>query len=282
MVKDELLPTAEDVRFYQENGYWIAPKVLSDDFLERVKDAQDRVYAGEYETGKEPWGGRWQKPENPLAVWKLDQAHWTNNTIRELVTCDQIGAIAAKLSGASTIRLWHDQLLYKPGQKGKEGVQAGNVGWHQDHNYWRCAPATLLTAWVAFVDVGVENGCMHVVPGSHKWGTFQGDFFNQDLDALKKKFEQETGREFITMPLEMKAGQVSFHHCLTIHGSGPNLGVDPRRSIAIHLQPGDAQYIAGTPDDQHMNAILMRELGRKDGDHFAGDYWPVLYPKAGA
>jgi ectoine hydroxylase-related dioxygenase (phytanoyl-CoA dioxygenase family) len=282
MIKEALLPTEKDVQFYQQNGYFIAPKIIEDEFLDRIRDAMKKIYDGEYETGREPWGGRWTKPENPHAVWKMDQSHWSNNTMRELATFDMIGAIAAKLSGASCIRLWHDQLLFKPGQKGTPSAAGGNVGWHQDNNYWQCAPDTLLTAWVAFDDVTLDNGCMQVVPESHKWGLLQGDFFNQDLDSMKADMEQKTGREFKTVPLAMKAGQVSYHHCLTIHGSGPNKTDKPRRSLAVHLHPGDATYIAGTPNDNHMNAILMRQLGRKHGDHFAGEYWPTLYPVAGA
>lgn len=276
MLREELLPTPDDIRFYEENGYWVGPKVLDDAFLERLRLAMYQVYAAEFETGKEPWGGPWVLGENPLAVRKVDQAHWSNNTLRDLATNETIGAIAARLAKTDEIRLWHDQLLYKPGQ-GANARAGGNVGWHQDRNYWQCATDNLLTAWVAFDDVTLDNGCMQAVPGSHKWGLIDGNFFEQDLEEFKKTVEAQTGHKFETVPLELKAGHVSFHHCLTIHGSGPNFTERPRRSLVLHLMPGEAHYVAGSPNDNHMNAILMRERGGKDGDPFHGDLWPTLY-----
>ena len=65
---------------------------------------------------------------------------------------------------------------------------------------------------------------------------------------------------------------------MTIHGSGPNLTDAPRRTLVLHLMPGDTRYVAGSPDDNHMNAILMQRGGKTDGDLFEGDYWPQLYP----
>ncbi len=276
----EYLPSEQDVRFFRENGYWLGPRILDEARLERLRAAMDRVYAGEFETGRAPWAGGWKPSGNPLEVRKTDNAHWANREIRALALDPAIGAIAARLLGAPSIRLWHDQLLYKPGQAGgaREG---GNVGWHQDSHYWQCAPLELITAWVAFDDVTPENGCMSVVPGSHQWGLLPaGDFFSQDMAAMGAQYERLTGRPFQTVPCPLPAGAVSFHHCLTIHGSGPNTTARPRRSLAIHLMPGSDRYIAGTSCDNHMNAILMRERGGRDGDFFHGDLWPALYPPA--
>ncbi len=278
--KEELLPTTKDVEFWNENGYWIAPVLFDEETVERLRNAMYRVWAAEFETGREPWGGPWRLDENPHAIRKMDQSHWANDTIRELVTSEAVGAIASRLSGEPEIRLWHDQMLYKPGQ-GRGGEGGGNVGWHQDLHYWQCAEGELLTAWVALDDVDESNGCMHFVPGSHRWGLLEGDFFNQDMDGMRRRMEQESGRKFGTVPCRLKAGQVSFHHCLTIHGSGPNRTDRPRRSFVLHLHSGATRYRAGTCCDNHMNAILMRELERQDGDRFAGSFWPVLY-RAGA
>lgn len=277
MFQAHLLPSKEDVQFYEENGFWRSKKILSDDFLERARNATYRVWAAEFETGKEPWGGAWRLDKNLTAIRKMDQSHWANDTLRELATNETIGAIAARLARTKEVRLWHDQLLYKPGS-GPNAVNAGgNVGWHQDRNYWQCTTDNLLTAWVAFDDVTMENGCMQAVPGSHKWGLLQGNFFEQDLDTLQRRIEEKTGKPFKTVPLTLKAGEVSFHHCLTIHGSGPNVTTKPRRSLVLHLMPADAHYVADSPNDEHMNAILLKQRGGKNGDLFEGDLWPTLY-----
>ncbi len=282
MIDQSLLPTDKDIEFWNENGYWISKKLLSDEFLEQLRNAMYRVWAAEFETGKEPWGGAWKLGENPDAIRKMDQSHWSNNTLRKLATSGVVGEVAAKLTGSPEVKLWHDQLLYKPGSGEKAAKAGGNVGWHQDHYYWTCTTQDLFTAWVAFDDVSLDNGVMQVVPGSHKWGLLDGNFFEQDMDKLKSDIEKKTGKEFKTVPLEMKAGQVSFHHCLTIHGSGPNFTNKPRRSLVMHLMPGSATYVSGTWCDAHMNAILLTKGGGKEGDRFVGDLWPVLYPQATA
>lgn len=56
-------------------------------------------------------------------------------------------------------------------------------------------PAELLTAWLALADVNEENGCIQVVPGSHRWGLLQeGNIFEQDLGILQKRIEEVSGR----------------------------------------------------------------------------------------
>ncbi len=279
MIREELLPTEEDIRSYEENGFWVSRKILDDDFIEQVRNAMYRLWASEFETGKEPWGGPWRLGDNPLAIRKMDQAHWSSTVIRKLALNETVGAIAARLARTGEIRLWHDQLLYKPGAGAQAAKAGGNVGWHQDRNYWQCATDDLLTAWVALDNVTVENGCMMMVPGSHKWGLLEGNFFEQDLDALKAKIEKVTGKPFKAVPVPVPLGGVSFHHCLTIHGSGPNVTDLPRRSLVVHVMPEQAHYVAGTPNDNHMNAILMRQQGGKHGDRFKGELWPTLYSR---
>lgn len=265
--------TDEDVAFYQKNGYWVAPKVLSDDELATIREHHAKVVHGDYETGRPPHS-RSTTPGEPIdRIVKIDNSYWSDSVLAKLALHPTIGAMAARLAGVPSIRLWHDQLLHKPPQK---DTDAGAVGWHQDWHYWQCAePANMLTAWVALIDVDEQNGCMEVVPESHNWGLLDAsDFFAQDLEALQQSIEASTGKSFKTVPLTLKAGEVSFHHCLTIHGSRPNLSNAPRLSLVIHMLPDGTTYRKGTPAEPHANVKL---LSGQDGDPFAGPYFPVIY-----
>ena len=269
-VKAECLPTDREVAFYRENGYWTSPPVFSGAELAELREHQDRVYAGVHETGREPHRGGWKpKDHRPLEIRKTDNSHWADLTIRNAVLSATIGAIAVRLHGVKTVSLWHDQLLFKP----NGGEQTGNVGWHQDFGYWRaCKEPELVTATVALVDLSKDNGCLEVVPGSHKRGLLTAsDFFNQDLEAMKKAIEAESGSRMETVAMPMKAGQIGFHHCLTIHGSGPNSSAAPRRTIAVHLMAGT---IHRNINGKHMNTELA---ALKDGEPFVGEHFPVLY-----
>lgn len=278
MLDPAVLPGEDDVQFFQDNGYWKSAKIISDERLVQLRRAMDDVYALKFETGRAPWSHSWSPGDNPMALRKTDNAHWSNNTIRDLATDGVIGAIAAKLLRSPEIRLWHDQLLYKPGGGPNAAKLGANVGWHQDLHYWQCASGELITAWVAFDDVTIANGAMSVVPGSHKWGLLPAsDFFNQDLEQLQRKIEELSGQKFQTHTCQLKAGEVSFHHSLTIHGSGPNSTDRPRRSLAVHLMGADCAWQGGTWCDAHMNVVLLSDQGFGPGTLFKGDLWPTLY-----
>lgn len=270
---DQLTISDADVAFYQENGYWVSPKILSDAEIAAIKAHHAEVVAGNYETRQVPPGRIGHTPGPIDSLVKIDYAYWADATIAKLVLNPKIGRIAAKLAQVDGIRLWHDQLLHKPPQTGQ---QANAVGWHQDYHYWQCSDATnMLTAWVALVDVDEQNGCVEVVPGSHKWGLLpESDFFSQDLDGLQSRIEAVSGKPFETVPLRLQAGSLSIHHCLTLHGSRPNQTQDPRVSMVVHMMPDGARYKAGTPADPHYNVGL---LSGQDGDYFAGPYFPVIY-----
>ncbi len=265
------LPSANDITFFQQNGYWLSPKLFDDGELEDFRKHHAAVVAGEYETKRPPLN-REPEPGDVSRLVQVNNAYWTDATLARLVLHPTIGKIAARLAGVKGIRLWHDQLLYKPPQSGN----AGNIGWHQDRGYWLWLDNdNAITAWVALEDVNEENGCMEVVPGSHRWGLLGEDhFYQQDIEQQTKRIEEKTGQKFTTASCVLPAGCVSFHHCLTIHGSRANMSRRPRISIAIHLIPDGTRYKADTVSEDHSSNTLRQP---KDGDTYAGPYFPVLY-----
>lgn len=271
------LPTPEDVAFFDRNGYWLSPVIFSEEELAAIKNHQDRIYRAEFETGREPVCNWLEGVDNPRSLRKTDNSHWSDSVLRGVATNPTIGEIAGRLMHADQIRLWHDQLLYKPGRGA--GRETANVGWHQDFAYWQCAKEpTLITAWVAFTDVDLTNGCMQMVPRSHQWGLLKmSDFFEQNIEKQQADMDIPEDEQFTTVPIVMKAGQVSFHHALTIHGSGPNATDEARRSMAVHLMTGATRYAQSPKGDLHFNARFMQ--GR-DGELFDGDAFPVLYRAA--
>jgi hypothetical protein len=169
-----------------------------------------------------------------------------------------LGAIAALLCGED-VRLWHDQLLYKPPSSASAPQ---SVGWHTDYGYWRtCSADHMLTAWVPFTDMDEQIGTISFVEGSLHWPTNNHlNCFSSDLDGLEKQF-QTGGAAVEKKPAILQRGQVTFHHCRTIHGSGPNLTQAPRRSLALHLQPASNTY-RQVYDDGHLTAHPNDDLTR--------------------
>jgi hypothetical protein len=255
--QQRLLPDAQDVQSYREHGFWISPVIIPDEVLDAAERGMDRYYAGDLDsTGVHPPDWR---PTPGDGLRKDDYSSFCVDELAALVRYPMIGATAAALSGAEGIRLWHDQLLYKPVDRGTDDAA---VGWHTDRQYWQCCTSTqMLTAWVAFHDVSPENGSVGFFDGSHTWDVSGLDFFSQDLAGMEEAVRHQ-GFSIDIVPTTMKRGQVSFHHCRTVHGSGANRGSEPRRSIAIHLQPSTnaARVREDGTIDQHQNTTLTRQV----------------------
>lgn len=272
-MQDLYIPTQDDIDFFQTNGYWLSPKLFSDEELANLRTHHASVVVGNYETQRPPLS---RNPEvgGEAQLVQVNNAYWTDGTIGRLVLDERLGAIAAHLLEVSGVRLWHDQLLYKLPQSGDQG----NIGWHQDQGSWLSMDTDrAITAWVAFDDVDEKNGCMEVVPGSHKWGLLGEQHFRfKDLEDQEKRIIEKSGKAFETAPCILPAGCVSFHHSHTIHGSRANRSDRPRVSIAIHMMPDGTRFIAGNEGEGHTSNILLQP---KDGEPYAGPYFPVIYRK---
>lgn len=282
-IDPDLLPDDDAVAHYHEHGWYISPCLFDDDELDHAIEASERYYAGlESSTAQLPNGRTYN-----LAWWpgvgldKLRKNDFTTPIVPELDALLRkpiLGATAAALTGED-VRLWHDQLLYKP-PSSPEAPQA--VGWHTDFGYWRttCSSADLLTAWVPFTNMSEEIGTISFVDGSHRWpDNSHLDFFSSDLEGLERKFDTG-GATICKVPAVMRRGQVSFHHCKTIHGSGPNLTDAPRRSMALHLQPVSNRYVERRREDGTLHAHPNDELTRgPDGKPHYDD--PTFCPVVG-
>lgn len=237
-----LLPTDEDVAHFRETGYYVSKTLFTEDEIDGFLAASERFYRVDLDEPAVPVPVRFRPTGSYGAgLRKHDQSSMFSRGLRTLVTNPILGAIAAQLVGTPSIRLWHDQLLYKPMDLPDK---KSNVGWHTDRGYWKtCTSSSMVTAWVPFHECTEENGTITMVEGSHLWpdNTDGLNFFSNDLEGLEKNFKTG-GAPIIKSPVHLLKGQVSFHHCLTIHGSGPNRTPNPRRSIAVHLQDESNRY----------------------------------------
>lgn len=277
----ELLPTDEDVAFYREHGYYVSPKIFTDEEVEDAVYGSERFYAGERDFSLPPSVRPFEgwKPEDGDVPRINDYVSLQNREISALVFHPLVGAIAARLAATPTIRLWHDQMIYKVVDK--SGRRSG-IGWHTDRAYWQtCTSTEMLTAWIPFQDCDESLGPLIVIDGSHRWdghNQLRG-FHSSDLDTWEKKFASP-GKPVVKVPMTLKKGQVSFHHCQTIHGSAANVGDTVRHSISVHLQDDSNRY-RQVEDEKgeivwHRNDILCRSLDGRP-DYTDPDFCPVLW-----
>lgn len=274
------LPGDSDVAFYEANGYYISKEgLIPDSLLNSTYDAIQRFWEGEvdhvlpFDTGFVNWkkgDGDGQRINEFLSLQKKE--------VIELAVYPLLGAIAARLMPSKVIRLLDDQLFYKP--SGTSNAPAVGTGWHTDHAYWgTCSSDKLITAWVPFHDLDQNRSPLAVMRGSHCWKDMEHFRFfnNQNFSEMEERLRAK-GHEVNVVPLTMKRGQCSFHHCWLVHGSYPNTSGEPRLSYAAHYQDGDNHYRPMVDQQGRKVEMFDEKLCRKlaNGDPDFSD--PTVFP----
>jgi hypothetical protein len=109
---------------------------------------------------------------------------------------------------------------------------SGYVAWHQDGAYWGLDSDDVVTAWIALTESDAGNGCLRVVPGSHRRPepphAVCGARSNILVRGQAAEVDDRDARD-----VELHAGEMSLHHVRTLHGSGPNPSDDLRVGLAV-------------------------------------------------
>jgi ectoine hydroxylase-related dioxygenase (phytanoyl-CoA dioxygenase family) len=276
------LLTSAQIQEFQRKGYMTVGRLLSEEQVEALREGLDRVMAGKSTAKPEllrnlAGGDLYRERENEgegarnftdavvvqiVNIWEADEAYYRH------IYHPQITRMVSELIGCDHLRVWHDQIQYKPPQVGT------TTRWHQDYPAWPILePADLVTAWVALDDVTIENGCMRMVPGSHRWGVHPGLSAKEDFSPSYNPDLLPEGAEVGVELVEVRTGECSFHHCLIWHGSAVNLSPRPRRAIAVHYMPA---YTRFAPRGRHPIDHLVEVA---PGEPLRGKYFPDVYDK---
>jgi Phytanoyl-CoA dioxygenase (PhyH) len=278
-----LLPDDADVAFYEANGYYISKAgVLPEALIDSALEGTQRFYQGErdgilpFDTGFSNW-----KPGDGDGQRNNEFVSLQKRELKALAVYPLLGAIAAKLTRSSVIRVLDDQLIYKPSDT--RNASSTVTGWHADRAYWAtCSSDKMISAWIPFHSVKITRSPLVVMAGSHRWPGLQDiRFFNrQDLSEMAERFRAH-GREVRIVPMTLRKGQVSFHHGWTVHGSYPNTSGEPRLSYAVHLQDGDNHYRpyhnAEGREIHIVDERLCRKLPSGDPDFSDPDVFPIVW-----
>jgi ectoine hydroxylase-related dioxygenase (phytanoyl-CoA dioxygenase family) len=127
-----------------------------------------------------------------------------------------------------------------------------------------------LSCWIGLDDSTRENGCVHYVPGSHRWGLLPITGLTNDMHAIESRLSDEHKVQFKPVPIELKQGECSFHHPLVIHGSYENKSDRPRRGAVINvLRDG----VGSASNDPLLEGVPVIPLGKK----MDGQFFPLLF-----
>lgn len=257
--------TDEQLAFFEINGYLAGIRLLNEEQIEVLRDESssftDSSHPGRhlfYEYNANESADPSKILFHALGGWRLTPG------FHDLLWNPAFLMPAAQLLGGA-VRFWHDQIFYKPAHHG------GVVAWHQDYSYWtRTRPMAHLSCWIGLDDSTRENGCVHYVPGSHRWNLLPVTGLANNMDAIQTVLTEEQKKQFKPVAVELKKGEASFHHPLMVHGSYENSTDQPRRAAVINVfrdgvwSASDKPPLAGVP------AI---PIGKK----LEGQFFPLLF-----
>ena len=145
--------------------------------------------------------------------------------------------IAEQLIGPDII-LWGSSVFYKRAEAGPE------TAWHRDAQAWpMIKPQATTSVWIAATDSDRSNGCLRVIPGSHRARRVgEHGFAHPTGSIVARSIAPEEFDETTAVDIELQAGQMVIFDIFTIHGGGPNRGAQPRGGYALRLMPGTSHY----------------------------------------
>jgi ectoine hydroxylase-related dioxygenase (phytanoyl-CoA dioxygenase family) len=253
-----LLLDADQRAFFAEHGWLVVRGAVARERVAELERAVDEIYFA-------------HAPAPAGQVWEVAGVSRISPTITEHAHDTAIAQRVGEALGCPRVKILQDTVLVKAASIG------GPVAWHQDHTYTGYLdPARVVSVRLSLTDCTRDNGCLEVIDASHTWGLL-GDVRalteSHVADALGPAAARWQDR---VVALELAPGDLSIHHCLTLHRSGENRSAQTRKTLITRLFDADCRLIR---DRLPPGAAAYFPVD--DTDHLADSAFPVVYRAAG-
>jgi len=234
------------IESYVEAGYVTCPGLISHEELEVLKKEAVAIARGKYPgTQFKPLSSEMTDKEVIRNVLCIHQVHYGSPVIMDFVKHPAIAGVLTELIGPS-VKCMQSMLFVKsPGLPGQ--------AWHQDENYIPTRDRSLTGGWIAIDDATIENGCLWVIPGSHKPGYLYPSRDHQKSEEFDFAEEAYGFDESEETAVEVGAGTVVFFNGYLLHRSKKNRSQGYRRVLVNH----------------YMNAYSLLPWQIRDGENVA-------------
>jgi ectoine hydroxylase-related dioxygenase (phytanoyl-CoA dioxygenase family) len=243
--------TPEQIAFYNEHGFLVVEDVVPrieieqarsilEEFIEKSRAVTENDTVFDLEPGHSAAQPRLRRLKDPCSLHPI---------FRQIGCSDAILDMVAGLIGPG-IRYQSSKLNVKAARFGSP------IEWHQDFAFYPHTNDDLLAVGVALDDCTQENGCMLMIPGSHRGPILdhhQDGIFVGAVDVAKEGVDVSSA-----VPAPVRAGGITIHHCRTLHASAPNTSSRPRRVMFVELVALDAWPALGAPDIEAFDARILR------------------------
>jgi len=212
--------------FYKENGYLLVKGVFNPSEVAEMREAVDGILQRAVMSKADAnaaWQGDYLPPEElkKLVVKGFHDVHYHDASFTRAIIHPKMVAVLTQIIGPN-VQLHHSKMLVKPPEVGAAFPM------HQDKPYFPHMNDTMLAASVHLDNADDENGCLYVIPGSHK----QGSLPHVGRHYLNhKEYPVSSG-----IPCIAEAGDVLFFNYMTIHGSNANHSERTRRNVLFQYR----------------------------------------------
>lgn len=240
-----MLATAADLTAYRDHGYLVTPGVLSaaevdaaQREIERLHEAaaDGRTLPVETTVQFEPHADVRTERGRPV-LRKIERTDRVSDLFARMAANPRVLAVVSEILGPELL-LFRSTLMLKPARHGSRH------GLHQDVAYWPLEPPELVTVSIAISASDARNGCIHVIPGSHRWPVGEWGAIARGDDAAQTDRQDVDLSRLRDVPLE--AGSAVLFHSNIVHGSGPNHSDRPRHTALYAYFPPTARYVPGS------------------------------------
>jgi hypothetical protein len=209
--------TDEQIRRFREDGFIKLKDVLAAEVIEHYGPAVTRFTLDHNPLKDKPLDQRDTYGKAFIQVSNI----WTQDPIvKEFSFSRRLARLAAELMGVGSVRMWHDQALYKePG--------GGFTPWHADQYYWPFSSSLCCTAWIPLQKTPIEMGPLCFAKGTHLKNMGRELVISDDSEQRIRDMIRQHGAVEVFEPYDL--GEVSFHYGWTLHRAGPNITVQPRQ-----------------------------------------------------
>jgi ectoine hydroxylase-related dioxygenase (phytanoyl-CoA dioxygenase family) len=216
--------TAGQIADFNRQGYLAGIPIFGEDEIAGIRRYFDELLARTLAAGADSYS--------------ISTAHLRHGRVYDLLTHPRIVSYVKDLLGENLIG-WGSHFFCKLPGDGKR------VSWHQDASYWPLTPSKAVTVWLAIDDASVENACVRFIPGSHWFGHLTYTLTeNDDTNVLNQAV---AAVEQLGAPVddELRAGEISIHSDLLVHGSESNASSRRRCGLTLRYCPAEVRAELG-------------------------------------